>query len=463
MCIVAVAAAYVVNVAIGLRVAAPTSGRIAVRGLYDAVAIVRDRRDVPHIRARNDHDLYFAEGFVQGSDRLFQLDVSRRYAYGRLAEVLGSKALPYDKELRAVDVDAIARRQLRALAPRDRAALLAFSDGINAAAATEPLPVEFRILLYRFVPWTPKDSLAVATVASLELADSWHDIFARDAIWRARGPGCFDRLVPISDERYDVTTGGTVAAYRSKSTRSCSAPMLAARPRRSAIGSNAWAAGAARTFGGDALLANDPHLDVTIPGIWYLLDAQSPGVHAAGATVPGLPGVLLGHNERIAWASTNADMTTASIFEAGRLDRRSWRTETFHVRFARDVRIACYRTAREFSIPDESDPSKIALVRWPVYAQRSSTIAAALAIDRAGSVGEALRILARYRGSPQNFVVADRSGAVAYHVAGLVPNDPAWGRYVHPARDLRLDYRGDSVRAASRTAVFPFGNLGDRE
>jgi gamma-glutamyltranspeptidase / glutathione hydrolase len=462
-CILVVAGAYATNVAIGLHVAAPASGRIAVNGLYDRVVIVRDRRDVPHIRASNDHDLYFAEGFVQGSDRLFQLDVSRRYAYGRLAEVLGAKALPYDKELRAVDVDGIARRQLRALAPHDRAALVAFSDGINAAAAIQPLPVEFRMLFYRFAQWTPKDSLAVAVVASLELADSWHDIFARDAIWRAHGRSCFNRLLPISDERYDVTTDGALVAQRIESSPSCGESRFAERPSPSAIGSNAWAAGAMHTSGRDALLANDPHLDVTIPGIWYLLDTQSPGVHAAGATVPGLPGVLLGHNERVAWASTNADMTTASVFEAGRLDRRSWQTETFHVRFARDVHIAYYRTAREFSVPDESDPSKIALVRWPVYAETRSTIATALAMDRVGSAGEALRVLAKYRGSPQNFIVGDRSGAVAYHVAGLVPDDPAWGRYVHPARDLNVNfaplaYTQLPARSPSSTAILVSAN-----
>jgi len=437
ICVAAAAAAYAANIAIGLRAAAPARGSVVVSGLSAPATIVRDRRDVPHISAADDRDLYFAEGYAQGSDRLFQLDFTRRYAYGRLAEVLGARALPLDKTQRAVDIDGIARRQLRMLPPSDRDALDAFSAGVNAAAAHQPLPVEFRMLLYRPAPWTPKDSLAVAVVASLELADSWHDVFARDAVWRG-DRHCYDDWFPLSDARYDVTVDGIARTAASPApARDCNASVTVAEAPRRAAGSNAWAAGALRARDRHALIANDPHLDLTIPGIWYLVDIRSPGVHAAGATIPGIPGVVLGHNERVAWASTNADMATTSVFDAGRLDRRSWVTETFRVRFSRDATAAYYRTPRDFSVRDDNDPARIAVVRWPVYAQTRSTISTVFALDRARDVGEALRTLARYPGSPQNFLLADRNGDVAYHVAGLVPDDPAWGRYVHSARELR--------------------------
>jgi penicillin G amidase len=461
---VALAGAYAANVEIGLHVRAVTRGVIAVRGLHDAVTIARDRRDMPHIFARNIHDLFFAEGYVQASDRLFQLDLTRRYAYGRLAEIVGAKALPLDETQRAVDVDGIARRQLRALSPSDRAAIVAFSDGINAAAATQPLPLEFRMLLYRPSRWTPKDSLAVSIVASLELADSWHNIFARDAVWRREGARCFGALFPLSDDRYDVTIEGARSRRTTRPPPSdCDDADVAGRLRRPAIGSNAWAAGAGRTVSGRALLANDPHLDLTIPGIWYVVEIQSPQVHAAGATIPGIPGVVLGHNERFAWASTNAEMTTTSLFAAGHLSRDSWVTQRFRVRFARDVTAAYCRTARDFCVPDENDRSAIALVRWPIFAESRSTIATALALERAGGIPEAMRILASYRGSPQNFLLADRSGEVAYHVAGLVPNDPAWGRYVHAARDRALSFAPISFaklpgRAPSRVTTLISAN-----
>ncbi len=441
VCLLAIAGAYAATVDAGLHATATTRGTIVAKGLYAPVSIVRDRRDIPHIKAANEHDLYFAEGYAQGSDRLFQLDLSRRYAYGRLAEIFGAKALALDKAQRAVDINGIAARQLRALSPGDRAAIVAFSEGVNAAAASQPLPVEFRMLLYQPAPWTPKDSLAVSIVVSLELADSWHDVFARDAVWRQRGPRCFDTLFPLSDARYDVTIDGTRNARAARVRPSdCDASEVAVRPRRDAIGSNAWAAGSGRSIDGHALIANDPHLILTIPGIWYLIDIDSPQMHAAGATIPGMPGVVLGHNAALAWAVTNAEMATTSVFAGGHLDRRFWVTERFHVRFARDVSASYYRTSREFSVPNDGSNSAVALVRWPIYAEKRSAIATVLALDRAPDVAAALRIVANYRGSPQNFILADRSGQVAYHVAGLVPDDPAWGRYVHPARDLRANF-----------------------
>jgi penicillin amidase len=441
VCLLAIAGAYAATVDVGLHATAATRGSIVATGLYARVTIVRDGRDIPHIWAANEHDLFFAQGYAQGSDRLFQLDLSRRYAYGRLAEVFGTKALALDKAQRAVDVNGIAERQLRALAPNDRAAIVAFSDGVNAAAASQPLPVEFRMLLYQPAPWTPKDSLAVSIVVSLELADSWHDVFARDAVWRQRGPRCFDTLFPLSDARYDVTVAGVQNAQPAPLHRSgCNASGVAVRPPRDAIGSNAWAAGSRRSIDGHALIANDPHLILTIPGIWYIVEIQSPQVHAAGATIPGIPGVVLGHNERLAWALTNAEMATTSVFEAGHLSRQSWVTERFRVRFARDVSASYYRTSRDFSVPNDNSSSATALVRWPIYAERRSAIATVLALDRAPNIDAALRIIASYRGSPQNFILADWSGRIAHHVAGLVPDDPAWGRYVHPARDLAADF-----------------------
>ncbi|MGA2759002.1 MAG: penicillin acylase family protein [Candidatus Cybelea sp.] len=448
VCLLAIVGGYAATVDAGLHASAVTRGAVVVKGVYAPVSIVRDRRDVPHIRASNQHDLYFAEGYAQGSDRLFQLDLSRRYAYGRLAEVFGARALALDKAQRAVDIEGIAERQLRALAPNDRAAIVAFSDGINAAAASQPVPVEFRMLLYQPAPWTPKDSLAVSIVVSLELADSWHDVFARDAVWRERGPRCFDAVFPLSDARYDVTIAGARNAQPPPARPSDCRPEVAMRPQHDAIGSNAWAAGSGRSVDGHALIANDPHLIMTIPGIWYLADVESPQMHAAGATIPGIPGIVLGHNARLAWALTNAEMATTSVFAAAHLNRGSWVTERFRVRFARDVIASYYRTARDFSVPNDNSSWAVALVRWPVYAERRSAIATVLALDRAPDIGAALRIVANYRGSPQNFVLADRSGHVAYHVAGLVPDDPAWGRYVHPARDLRAG-----------SALIPFAQL----
>ena len=440
VCVALIAAAYYAGgVFGGLRSAAIANGTIAGLGVRNEISIRRDDRDVPHVSARSERDAIFAEGFVEGSDRLFQMDLARRYALGQLAEVLGAKVLPIDEEQRYAAIGPTADRQWQHLNPHDRSLLEAYSDGVNAAIKVQPLPPEFRLLAYRPRAWSPRDCLAVAAVATLELADSWHRIFARDAAWRRNGPRGFDTISPLSDPRYDVALDGTRVPTNNRRILDSSA-LAGAAPRplqHSRPGSNVWAVGKFRSTDGRALLANDPHLDLTIPGIWYLVDVRFPGVHVAGATIPGVPGVVLGHNERIAWGASNAQTATASVYDAGALSHGAWVDERFHVRFAPDVVRAYYRTAREFGVPNDNDRNRLALVRWPPYAQTQSTISTFLALDRASGVRDALAVLAGYRGSPQNFVIAGTNGAVAYHLAGAIPDDDAWGRYVHPARDLR--------------------------
>ncbi|MEO6834898.1 MAG: penicillin acylase family protein [Candidatus Tumulicola sp.] len=465
---VLLAAFYGVGVGLGFRAHALTHGSIAEPSLQHRVSIRRDARDVPHIVAASQADLFFAQGFVEGSDRLFQMELTRRYALGTLAEVLGPRALRMDQEQRYFDVRDIAERQWRSMGAGERAVLTAFSGGVNAAMRQQPLPVEFRLLLYRPRPWRPQDSLAVSLVVSIALADSWHDVLMRNDTWRRRGARAFQEYFPLSDSSYDVTLEGALPGRRDGPAAVALAPLprwlpLSRHSATSKAGSNAWAVGALRTASGRALLANDPHLDLTIPGLWYVEDLKAPGMHVAGASIPGAPGVLLGHNERIAWAATNADASAMSLFEApGRLSRRAWVREAFHVRFAKDVARAYYRTAHEFGVPNAYG-ARMALVRWPLYAGKTSAVTAFLTLDRARSAREAMTVLGRYRGTAENFVVADTHGNVAYHLAGSVPLDPAWGRYVHPSRELRRTFGNVAFGrlpavAPSRSAVVVSAN-----
>jgi penicillin amidase len=294
----------------------------------------------------------------------------------------------------------------------------------------------------------PQDSIAVSLVAALELGDSWYDVLERDEKWRALSAACFDLQVPLSDPAYDVTVDGRMLHGATRGYAACEPSVALVRQAhhdevvghvrvvdKPRIGSNAWAAGALHTETHRALIANDPHVDLTIPGIWYAIDLRAPGFHAAGAVVPGLPGVALGHNERVAWAVTNAEVATSVVYRVPNPPQR-WRVvENFAVRFGAPVTKTYYRTKDAFSINADDDASTF-FVRWPPYAQKNSTIPTLLALDRADTAAAAMRTLSKYRGAPQNFIVGDRSGAVAYHLAGAIYDDPAWGRYVHPARDL---------------------------
>jgi penicillin amidase len=430
---------YVFYAMAGMRAAAQVSGTLHEPALLAPVSIVRDARDIPHIIAANQHDLMFAQGYVEASDRLFQMDLVRRYETGRLSEVLGKAVLPADERARIVPVRQIVDAQWNVLPARERMLLQSFSDGVNAAIREQPLPPEFRILLYKPERWTPRDSLAVSFSTVLDLIDSWDDVIRRDRVARA-APIPVEDLYTITDPVYDAPVTGAPASVPPLPNRTAAAGTAAARVPYADEGtqaSNEWASGAAHSSSGHALLANDPHLRVSIPGVWYLVDLRAPGFHAAGGSLPGTPGVILGHNDRIAWGATNGTVVTDVVYR-DTLVGAERRMETFHVRFGADVRQTYYATRHGFVV--QTDGTSAYAVDWNAVRMPRSPISAFSALDRAQSIAQAMNALRSYPGPPQNFAIADNSGAVAYHLAGLIPRDPDWGLRVHKTQDPRYPF-----------------------
>ena len=444
---------YIANVVAGMRSHARDAGTISGLRVRAPVVILRDDRGVPHVIAGNEHDLFFAQGYAEGSDRLFQMDTLRRYILGELAQVYGSRALSTDETERAIPVRTMVQTQWQRLPARSREILGAFSDGVNAAIEREPLPVEFRILSYRPDPWTPRDSLAVAMVTVLDLIDDWDAIARRDAAYRRGGIALLDARFPFTDPCYDapVLAGlANVAPGPMCRRRLADLERHLADPRPP-VGSNEWAAGANRALHHRALLANDPHLALQMPGVWYLLDLRAPGFHVAGATLPGCPAIVLGHNERIAWGATAGTVTSLSAFlPPARLDPAGWHTERFSVRLGRNASKRYYRTAREFGTPTAD--GRFVLVHWNAYDDPATPAQAFIDLDRAQSIGAATAILADFPGPTQNFVLADTCGRVAYQLAGRIPNDPVRARWLHPASDLARDYPAIPFARMPRTA-----------
>jgi penicillin G amidase len=433
--------AFATNVALGLRAHARDTGTLSGLPLHAPVAVLRDDRGVPHVIARDQHDLFFGQGYVEGSDRLFQMDVLRRYILGQLAEVYGGGAVRTDETERAVPIRAIVQTQWLRLDATSRELLEAFSDGVNAAIAREPLPVEFRILAYRPRAWTPQDSLAVGMVTVLDLIDDWDAIEPRDAAYRRGGLALLNERFPLTDPCYDapVTQGLAGIAPGPRCARHVAALERELSDARAPIGSNEWAAGANRTLARRAILANDPHLALQMPGVWYLLDLHAPGFHVAGAGLPGLPAIVLGHNESLAWGATDGTVTSLSAFvPPAHLDPAGWRTERFAVRFGRDVTKRYYRTRREFGVTTKD--GRFVLVHWSAYDDPATPAQTFIDLDRANSIAAATAILAKFPGPTQNFVLADTSGRAAYVLAGQIPNDPVRGRWFHPAADLARSY-----------------------
>jgi penicillin G amidase len=450
--VVVIVAWFFGNVLAGMHASARVQGTVSGLDLRAPVTIARDDRGVPHIVAQNEHDLFFAQGYAEGSDRLFQMDLLRRYVRGQLAEVFGSAALQADEEARAVPIAAMVDGQWNALDVRQRKLLNAFSDGVNAAMQREPLPVEFRMLAYKPAPWTPDDSLVVSMATVLDLIDDWNEVARRDRAYRKGGLAALAARFPFTDPCYDApVTGGLAAMGPGPACTKRLALMGELGDTRRPLGSNEWAAGAAHTSTGRALLANDPHLGLRMPGVWYLLDMRAPGFHAAGASLPGSPGIVLGHNDRIAWAATNGTVATLSVFDAPpNLDPSAWQSETFHVRLHGDTTKRYYRGRSEFGLTTYD--GRFVMVRWDAYRRPVSPLPAFLGLNRAASLEDALKALAGYPGPTQNFALAETSGRAAYQLAGVIPTDPAWARWIHPSGDLSHTYGAVSFGALPKVA-----------
>jgi len=422
---------------------ARTTGTVGGLGLRAPVTVMRDARGVPHIRAASVHDAAFAQGYVTGADRLFQIDITRRFVLGTLSEMLGSVTMQADQDARIIDLKGIVEREYAHLSAVDRDALQAYADGVNAAAAHESLPPEYRVLLLHFTPWRPQDSLAVGFAIVLDLSDSWYDVMARDAVEREAGPRAVAAFFSLTDPAYDVpTTGGRPVQLPPLpalgGTHAPSAVAWNGENVHDVLGSNEWVVGAQRTATGRALLANDPHLIRRIPGIWHLVEINAPGEHVAGAAIAGVPGVILGHNGHLAWGATNADVVSARVFAETFADNEGltyrtgtrWssavmRHESFNERFG-SPRNHDYLTTRHGFVLENSGFVRHA-VAWNELSDTRSPVSAFLALDRAGSIEAGMHALAQYPGPSQNFVLAQTDGRAAFSIAGAIPNDPAWG------------------------------------
>jgi penicillin amidase len=422
---------------------AQATGLIAGLPVHEPVRIVRDARGVPHIRAASVHDAAFAQGYATGADRLFQIDITRRFVLGTLSEMLGSVTMASDEDARVIDLRGIVDREYAHLAPADRDVLQAYADGVNAAAAHESVPPEYRALLYHFAPWQPQDSLAVGFAIVLDLSDSWYDVLARDAVEREVGPRATDAFFSLTDPAYGAPTAGgrPVSLPPLPPLAAAHAPVAVSWDGENVhdvLGSNEWAAGAGRTETGRALLANDPHLVRRIPGIWHLVDIEAPGEHVAGAAIAGVPGVILGHNERLAWGATNADVVSARVYDetftsadgsnyraGSRVLDATVRHETFHDRFGK-AQTFDYLSTRHGFVLEKAGLVRHA-VQWGEITEARSPVTAFLALDRAATIEDGLRALAGYPGPSQNFSLAQTDGRAAFTVAGSIPNDPAWG------------------------------------
>jgi len=301
------------------------SGRIYVDGLEDKVSIQRDSWGIPHIEAKSRHDLFFAQGFVHAQDRLWQMEVNRRVAKGELAALLGPPALETDRLTRTLGFAYMAAEALGSSSDKVRNDVAAYTDGVNAYIADEhPLPIEFALLRHRPEPWDPLDSAAFGRLMLWTLSHGWAGELTRARLLEKVGPELARELEPIYPADNPLTLPQGIEFNRLEidgMMGAAAGPYLARGMEGSGRGSNGWIISAGRSASGHAILCNDVHLPMTTPSLWYHshLKAESGranghALHVTGASLPGLPYILIGHNESIAWGATLSFVDCEDLF-----------------------------------------------------------------------------------------------------------------------------------------------------
>jgi penicillin amidase len=285
-----------------------TKGELTLPDLHDRAEILRDRWGVPHIYAASLHDLFYAQGFIHAQDRLWQMEFQRRLVAGRLSEIVGKPTIQVDRWLRILGMRRVAEEGVSLLKADALAALEAYTAGVNARIARGRMPLEFTILRFQPEPWTVIDSLSWLKMMSWVLSVNWESELLRARLIDRLGPqraaelepDYFERCPTIIPEGVDFSAVGQLALKRAADIRRYLGP-----PTEAGLGSNNWALRGERTESGAPLFANDMHLTMTIPAVWYENHIEAGEIKATGISLPGIPGIVSGHNGRVAWGLTN--------------------------------------------------------------------------------------------------------------------------------------------------------------
>ncbi len=416
-----------------------TSGSQTLLGLEQPVEIIRDSWGVPHLYARNEHDLFFAQGFVHAQDRLFQMDVNRRIGLGRLSEIAGPMALPTDRMARILGWPRAVEATMRGLVAdaEASAALQAYTAGVNAFITHCKLPPPFTLLAYQPEPWLPRDCAAWGIVLAWGLSANWETELVRARLVAALGPEKAADLTPGYTADYPTILPGEMMDGRLARELQLAYQEAARRlpVTVSPAGSNNWVVGRALTATGRPILANDPHLPPLFPAIWYENHLQGGRYHVTGFTTPGVPGVVLGHNDSIAWGLTNAfpDIQDLYVEEFHPDDPTLYRAgdewlpaevlhEEIRVRGRRQPVVQEVRYTRHGPLitalaPDA--PGEVALC-WAAH-QPNNHFGAFLGMNRAGDWESFCVALQEWGFPSQNVVYADIAGHIGYKMPGKVP------------------------------------------
>ncbi|MEX2270800.1 MAG: penicillin acylase family protein [Vicinamibacterales bacterium] len=415
------------------------NGELFVDGTLAPVEILRDRYGIPHVRARSHTDAVFGLGFVHAQDRLWQMEIQRRAAAGRLAEALGPEALPTDRFMRTVGFARAARDARASLDAATLDVIDAYVRGVNAFldhTSGWRLPVEYSLTGIRPERWTADDVVASIKLLAWAQAMNWREellylrLAAKVGANRASElvPGDFDGatvlpapLSPAASQALDQVARVLERVAPSVS-QSAAADFITG-------GSNAWVLGGARTATGRPILASDPHVAAQAPSTWYLVHLTGGSLDVIGATFPGACAVVIGHNGRVAWGATNAMVDAQDLFVVGYQEPIATTEEVIRIKGGGEERLTVKRSANGPVISELVGERASLALRWTGLDRTDASISAFIALNTASNTADVRAALARVHAPVLGMVYADAGGEIGYAAAGSVPvrgPDGAW-------------------------------------
>ncbi len=448
--VLAIAALLIVNSYIG-KSKPFIDGEVSAAFLDEDVTIVRDEFGVPHITAKSDADLYRAQGYVQAQDRLFQMDMARRQASGRLSEVVGGLAVGTDKKFRTFSLRAAAEASYDGYGEEGKKVLGWYAEGVNAfiegAEQDGKFPYEFKVLGYKPEPWTEIDSLTIGKYMAYDLGGNWDSLAVRHWALTNFSEELARELFTAYPENASSIIEANIAnpvAVAGQFDPDLVPPEF--------NGSNNWVVSGDKTASGLPLLADDPHLGLDTPAIWYQMHLQSPEQNVSGVIFAGIPGIILGHNEDVAWGVTNVgpdvqdlyietpnpDDRTQFLYD-GKWEQAEVRDETISVKGAEDVPFEVVVTRHGPIISDilyaDEDPGALFSMQWTAL-EPTKELEAIMKMNKASDWESFEAALEDFHAPAQNFVFAANDGTIAYKANGRIP--------IRKQGDAQLPVPGDS-------------------
>ena len=439
-------------------------GSLTLTGLKAPLEIVRDRHGVPHIYAASVEDAQFGLGFVHAQDRLWQMEMNRRVGSGRLSEALGPATLDTDKFLRTLGVRRVSEATLKALSAKARGEIDAYAAGVNAflAQRSGPLPPEFLLTGVSPEPWESADSVAWTKMMAWDLGANWRSELLRMRLAKKLSTAQIGEFLPPYPGEAPLAIADYGALYRQLDASKLASLAIPGMSESGA--SNNWVMAGKRTASGKPLLANDPHLGLAAPAVWYFAHLSAPGYEVMGATLPGVPGVVLGRNARVAWGFTNTgpdvqDLYVERLDAAGQVlaplgwQKLATRSEVIKVKGQADVALTVRESRHGPLISDvfkqaaEALPQGYALAfAWTALREDELTMQSLGGFASAGNWKEFLAAARDSHSPQQSMVYADIDGNIGFVAPGRVPvrkrENDLKGQAPAPGWDAKYDWDG---------------------